>query len=315
MKAAVINAYGNPDVFEVTDLPLPEPGDTDVLINVMASGINPVDWKIRKGNHKYTLGTHFPIVLGFDASGEVVKTGKKVTRFKPGDKVYGRLDKKYGRALAEYALGSEGVFDFIPEKLSFEEAASIPLAAVTALQALRDKGKITKGMDILIIGATGGVGHFAVQLARHFETKVTAVVGPGHDALLKRLQPDSVINYKESDFRQQAKQYDIIFDAAGKTSYPDCRKILKKGGCYITTLPRPKLLIHKLISIFSAGKKVKTLLMKSKGEDLAFISGLIKKGQFFVKIDKTYPLEAVTAAHQYAERGHTEGKVVIRVSG
>ena len=313
MKAAVINSYGSPEVFEITDIPKPEIFENELLIKVKASSINPVDYKIRKGNLKLILGSKFPIVLGFDVAGEVVKAGSKVSKFKKGDLVYGRLNRKYGRAYAEYAAGSESVFALKPENISFEEAAAIPLAGLTALQAFTNTFKLEKGHQVLINGASGGVGHFAIQIVKLLEAECTAVCSSSHGKMLSESNVENFIDYSREDFKNSVKEYDVIFDVVGKESFLTCRHILKPGGVYITSLPRPKLIIHRLISYFTKGK-VKTLLMKSRGSDLEFLNGLINDGKFKVFIDKVFSLEEIADAHAYCEKGHVEGKVVVRIS-
>ncbi|PLX01264.1 MAG: zinc-binding alcohol dehydrogenase, partial [Marinilabiliales bacterium] len=200
MKAAVLYEYGGPEKLRIEEIDEPVvEKSTDIKIKVLASSINPVDWKIRIGNHKYTLGSHFPIILGFDACGEIVETGNEVTRFKVGDIVYGRLNRKYGRAYAEFAVASENVFDHKPQNISIEEAAASPLAALTALQALRDKGNIKKDSSVLINGASGGVGCFAVQVAKLLGGECWAVASKRHFECLEKMNPDKLIDYTESD--------------------------------------------------------------------------------------------------------------------
>ncbi|MBN2347303.1 MAG: NADP-dependent oxidoreductase [Bacteroidales bacterium] len=313
MKAAVINEFGGPEKLQIVEVPNPVLSDKDVKIKMKASSINPVDWKIRKGFHKYTLGSNFPIILGFDAAGEVVDTGKDVKKFKKGDLVYGRLDKKFGKAYAEYAVGAESVFALKPEKLSFEEAAAIPLAAQTALQALRDKGKIQKGHKVLINGAASGVGHFAVQLVQLFKADCYAVSSFRHKKLIDELKPDVFIDYTKENFKNRSEKFDIIFDVAGTETFLTCKHLLARGGIYITSLPKPKLIYHKLVSLFTAGKKVKTLLMKPRGYELDQINQWISENKFRAHIDKVFPLEKIADAHTYSQEGHAEGKIIIKI--
>ena len=314
MKAAVINEFGPPEVLKIDEIQSPVPRAHEVLIKVHATSINPIDWKTRKGNLKFILGSNFPIVLGYDAAGTVVLTGSKVTKFKKGDQVYGRLDRKFGGALAEYAVGSENVFSHKPPTLSWEQAAAVPLAALTALQGLRDKGEIKKGQKILINGASGGVGHFALQIARYFETETTAVCSSRHQNMMKDLGPHRWIDYTKEDFKTKKDKYDIIFDTVGTETYLSCRHLLNPGGIYVNTLPRPKILYHRMISLFSQGKKVKTFLMKAEGTDLDFINQLIRENKFKIYVDKIFPLEQVSEAHKYSQTGKAEGKVVVKIS-
>jgi NADPH:quinone reductase-like Zn-dependent oxidoreductase len=314
MKAAVIEQYGAPEVFEIKNIPEPKIQKADdVLIKVYATSVNPIDWKTRKGNLKYFLRASFPVVLSYDAAGIVVETGKKVTKFKKGDKVYARLDRKFGQALAEYAIGSEGTYAKIPEALSFEEAAAIPLASLTAYQGLFEKGRLKRNEHILINGASGGVGHFALQFAKNAGAKVTVTCSKRHWDMIASFNPDEIVDYQADDFKKMPVKYDIIFDAVGKENFLKVKHVLKPGGRYITTLPRPKILIHFLVSLFT-GKRVNSLLMVSRGYELEYVNKLINDKKFSVHIDKIFPIEKISEAHQYAEEGHTEGKIVVVIN-
>ncbi len=312
MKAAAIKKYGGPEVFEITEVEKPVPKKNEVLIRVYASSVNPVDYKLRKGNWRFLLRGRFPLVLGYDAAGEVVKTGDNVKKFKPGDRVYCRLGRMFGGAYAVYAASAENTFSVIPGKLNYNEAAALPLAGVSALQALRDKGQISKEKKILINGASGGVGHYAVQLARILGGEVTAVASARHEAMMSELKPDDWIDYTKVDFLNLNEKYDIIFDVIGNKSFLQCKNTLNPGGIYITSLPRPKILYHKLLALFS-GKKVKGFLMKSRASDLDYLSGLVEAGELKIWIDKTYPLEKISEAHKHSESGRAEGKIVIEI--
>ncbi len=314
MKAAVIREFGPPYVFKIEDLPTPAIKDKEILVKVHASSVNPIDWKTRKGNLKFILGSAFPIILGYDVSGEVVQTGKKVNRLKPGDLVYSRLDRKFGGAYAEFAIGSEGTFALKPEELTHEEAAAIPLAALTALQGLRDLGKMKKGDKVLLIGAASGVGHFAVQVVNILGGESWAVSSLRHQKLIDELKPARFIDYTREDYKKLNEQFDIIFDIVGTETFLTCKHLLRTRGIYITTLPRPKVLIHRAVTMFVTQKKVKTFVMKPHGSDLELINSWIKEGKFRVHIDRVFPLEKISEAHQYSEEGHTEGKIVIKIA-
>jgi NADPH:quinone reductase-like Zn-dependent oxidoreductase len=314
MKAALIYKFGSTSVFSISEIPVPEPADNEVLVKVFAASVNPVDIKHRKGNHKYLLGSPFPIVLGYDFAGQIVKTGNAVTSLKPGNWVNGRSNKKYGGTYAEYAITSSSSCAALAKSADIHEASALPLAGVTALQALRDKGRIKPGMNVLVNGASGGVGHFAIQLAKLFGCTVTAVSSARHTELMRRLQPDKFIDYKQQDFTTQNNRYDIILDAVGTTNFLQCRSVLKKGGVYITVLPRPKLILHKFISLFTQGKKARTLLMKANLDDIQAINNWYQSGNLFVHIEKTFTLDDTDKAHAHIEHGHTEGKIIIKVS-
>ncbi len=313
MKAAIINKFGKPEVLQIEEISVPVIANNEILIQLKASSVNPVDWKHRLGNHKYILGSGFPIVLGYDAAGIVEKTGKNISKFIKGDRVYSCVNRKYGGAYAEFAASTEDTLAKIPDKLSFEEAAAIPLAAVTALQGLRDKGKIKTGDKVLINGAASGVGHFAVQIAKYFKANITAVCSSRHNEMMTLLKPDVHIDYNDINIKSLNEKFDIIFDVIGSESFRSLKHLLKPGGRYITTLPRPKVLAHKLLSLFTRGKKAITFLMKSKGTDLEFINQLIEQDKFRVIIDKVYSLEDIQQAHIHSESGNVEGKIVVRI--
>ncbi len=314
MKAAVIYQYGPPDVFRIEDIDRPIIKSDEVLIKVRAAAINPIDWKQRQGWHRFFLKAHFPVVLGYDAAGEIVECGTKIAGFKSGDHVYARLTRRFGGAFAEYAAVSESTLAKKPENINWEEAAAVPLAAITALQGLRDKCNLKPGEKVLIIGAAGGVGHFALQLSKEMGGITIAVCSNRHKKMMEELEPDKYIDYTIEDYKSQTDTYDIVFDAAGIESFPGCKHMLNPRGRYLTTLPRPKLLVHKMNAVFTKGKKVKTFLMKSSGSDLEFISELIRDGKIKIYIDSVYPLENIAAAHKRAEEYNTEGKIVVRIS-
>ena len=313
MKAAVIYEYGGPEVFRIEDIPEPVIRHNEVLVRVHAASVNPVDWKQRNGKHRWFLRARFPIVPGYDISGEIVKCGQDVRHFRPGDQVYCRLTRRFGGAFAEYAAATESTLGLKPAELDHIHAAAIPLTSITALQALRDKARIRPGMEVLIIGAAGGLGHFALQLVLDCGAVATAVCSSMHRGMMDELKPDHYIDYREQDYKDLDKQYDIILDAAGVETFLSCHHILRPGGVFITPLPRLKLLVHKLVSLFTNGKKVRTLIMKSKGSDLDIISGLVSEGKLKPYIDSVFPLEKLADAHRRAEEYSTEGKIIIRV--
>ncbi len=311
MKAAVIYQYGSPDVFRIEDIEKPSIRNDEVLIRVHAASINPVDWKQRQGWHRMFLKAHFPVVLGYDVSGVVEECGDSVTKIKKGDEVYTRLTRRFGGAFAEYAAASENTVAKKPAGITWEKAAAVPLAATTALQGLRDKCQLKKGESVLIIGAAGGVGHFALQIALHMGGIVTAVCSGRHKNMMDELKPHYWIDYTQCDYKSLPEKYDVIFDAAGVESFRTCSSLLKPGGRYLTTLPRPKHLMHKFISLFTPSKRVKTFLMKSNGDDLDALSKMITDGKLKIYIDSVFPLERITDAHRRAEEYSTQGKIVI----
>src|SRR6056297_929014 len=314
MKAATINQFGAPDVFEISAIEKPKIKNDQLLIKVIAVGINPIDWKQRKGNHKFILGSPFPIVLGYDICGEVVETGSEIKQFKKGDNVFGVLDNKYGGALAEFAVGHENCFALQPQNISDAEAAAFPMASLTALQALRDKAGLQKGQSVLILGASGGVGHMAIQIAKIMGAKVIAVASQASKTFVEQFHPDEFIDYQTEDIINLQQKVDVFFDVAGIYSFPRCKHLLNPGGVYINTLPRPKILIHKILQWFTKGKKAKTLLMKHNQEDLQQIKQWIEENEIMVKIDRSFRLEEVSEAHAFAQQGHSKGKNVVLIN-
>ena len=314
MKAVFINQYGSTQVLQYGDIETPSINRDQLLVKVYASSVNPVDWKIRAGQLQFLTGYKFPMVLGFDVSGEVVAVGESVTRFQTGDKVYAYLDSLPGGAYAEYAVVSERVACFKPDNMSYEQAAAVPLAATTALQALRDLGQILPGHKVLINGASGGVGSFAVQIAKAFKAEVTAVCSTQNVALVQSLGGDRVIDYTVQDFTKDTSFYDIIFDAVGKESFSGCQNILKPNGVYVTTLPDPDSVVQSFLTFLLPGKKSKLVVAQSSGQDLAYLKELIEGGKIRSVIDRTYSLEELAVAHAESEQGHVVGKLVIAVA-
>ena len=311
MKAVKINQYGSADVLQYGDVEKPQIKSDQMLVKVYASSVNPIDWKIRKGMLKPLTGNNFPIVLGFDVSGEVVEVGDRVTKFKPGDLIFARVDQLTGGTYAEYVAVSQKVAAPKPSNISHEEAAAVPLAAMTALQALRDKGNLKKGQKVLINGASGGVGTFAVQIAKVYEAEVTGVCSTKNIELVKSLGCDRVIDYTQQDFTKEPTKYDIIFDVVGNKSFSDCKVNLNKNGVYVTTQPTPGTFMGNLLSLFSPGKKAKIILLQTNSKDLEDLKDLIEEGKIHSVIDRTYPLSELAAAHAYSEEEHATGKIVI----
>jgi 2-desacetyl-2-hydroxyethyl bacteriochlorophyllide A dehydrogenase len=312
MHAVVINQYGAPDVLEYRSMNRPSIKPDQLLIKVQASSINPIDWKIRQGMMKFLPGQKFPMILGFDIAGEVMAVGSQITRFKPGDAIYAYSDQFPGGAYAEYVAVSEKVTAPKPNTLSYEQAAAVPLAATTALQALRDQGRVMAGQKVLINGASGGVGTFAVQIAKALGAEVTAVCGTQNIELVRSLGADDVIDYKQQEFTQLPTKYNLIFDAVGKQSFSDCKSVLQPNGIYVTTQPLPKEFLQGVLTTFSS-QKAKVILAKANSVDLLYLKEQIEEGKIRPVIDRTYPLAEVAEAHRYSEEGHAIGKIVITI--
>ena len=276
-----------------------------------------MDWKIRRGDLRLILWLRFPYIPGGDIAGEVVEVGPGVTRFKPGDAVVAFVDLKRGGGYAELAVVKESAAALKPGSLSFVEAASLPIAGVTALQALRDVGGLKDGGSVLINGGAGGVGHFAVQIARALGATVTATCGPSNVAFVESLGADTVIDYSREDFTRRPERYDVVFDAVAKSSFPACRHLLKPGGTYVTTLPGPGIFfwaaVQSTAGLFGRAKRAKFLMVRPEGADLAFLGQLADQGRLRPTLGRTFPLERAREAHDESERGHTRGKIVLEV--
>ena len=322
MKAAVFTRYGPPDVVQIMDLQKPVPKDNEALIKVRAASINPADWRLM-GGVPYVFRLLFrlrkptpsePGRLGHDLAGQVEAVGRNVTRFKPGDQVFGTC---LG-ALAEYACASESTLIAKPENLTFEEAASVPVAALTALQGLRDKGRIQPGQKVLINGAAGGVGTFAVQIAKSFGAEVTGVCGTKNVDMVQSLGADSVIDYTLDDFTKNAQRYDLILDNVGNHSLSALRGVLNpKGICVIAGAPKnasaflfTHMLAARVLSPF-VSQRLLTFIAKINTEDLTFVRELMATGKVKPIIDKQYRVSEAAEALAYLEKGHARAKVVI----
>lgn len=314
MKAVFINQYGSAQVLQYGDIETPVLKRDQLLVKVYASSVNPVDWKIRAGQLQFLTGYKFPLVLGFDVAGEVIEVGESVTRFQTGDKIYAYLDSLPGGAYAEYAVVSERVACLKPDTMSYEQAAAVPLAATTALQALRDLGQILPGHKVLINGASGGVGSYAVQIAKAFNAEVTAVCSTRNVELVQSLGADRIIDYTVQDFTKDTSVYDIVFDAVGKQSFSSCKNSLNPNGVYVTTLPDPDSVVQSVLSFLVPGKKSKLIVAQSSGQDLAYLKELIEAGKMRSIIEHTYPLSELAAAHTVSEQGHVVGKLAIAVA-
>ncbi len=321
MKAVVYTKYGSPDVLQLKDVEKPLPKDNEVLIRVYATTAAASDTKSRKGNSpigRLVMGVRNPRkrfrILGTELAGEIEAVGKDVTRFKKGDPVYGFTGIKLG-AYAEYScLPEKASLAIKPASLTYEEAAAVVDGASTALFFLRDQGKIHSGQKILIIGASGSIGTFAVQLAKYFGAEVTAVCGSTNIELVGSLGTDKVIDYTKEDFTKNGETYDIIFDTVGKSSFSRCKGSLKKNGRYLLT--NGSILMNYLLTLWTSltsSKKMIFALSIEKTEALIFIKTLIEAGKIKPVIDRCYPLEQIVEAHKYVETGHKKGNVVITI--
>ncbi len=307
MKAVLINKYGHNNVVEIKDLLQPKPGPNEVLIRVRAAGVNPADWKLREGMLGARPGEAFPIVLGWECAGEVAETGAAVKRFKKGDQVIAIPDIRKLGSFAEYAVAPEQTVYAKPGNISFEEAAAIPIAGLTALRSLRDAGEISTGKKVLVIGAAGGVGHFGIQIAKVLGAEVTAVCKGANTDFVRGLGADKVIDYTKEDFTKGSERYDIIFDSVAKRTFEECRSVLTPNGIYIRTLPNEG-------AIEEGGKKAKTVPGGPTPEDMDWMKTRIEEGRIRVAIDKVYSLDEARDALAYSETEQARGKIVLKAA-
>ncbi len=311
MKAVTINRYGSIDVLEYSDIETPQITPSQLLVKIHATSINPVDWKIRQGQLQLLSGFNFPIILGSDLSGVVLEVGEEAENFEPGDEVYTFLNPLVGGAYAEYAAVPANTAALKPKNMTHSQAAAVPVAGLTAFQALLDLGQIRPGQKVLINGASGGVGTFAIQIAKAMKAEVVGVCSSNNITLVESLGASSVIDYNQVDFTKESQQYDIIFDAVAKKTFSSCENLLKQNGIYISTLPTVDNFAPTFLTLFVPGKKSKLIVAQPNPRDLIAMGELIRDRLVKSVIDRTYKLEEIGAAHAYSEMGHVAGKIVI----
>jgi NADPH:quinone reductase-like Zn-dependent oxidoreductase len=320
MKAAVYTEYGPPDVVQITDVEKPVPKDNEVLIKVRAASVNPYDWHFMRGTPyavRIVAGLHKPKVtrLGADVAGQVETAGKDTTQLKPGDQVFGICKG----AFAEYACAPESALVIKPDNVTFERAACVPIAAFTALQGLRNKGKVQPGQTVLINGASGGVGTFAVQIAKSFGADVTGVCSTRNADMVRSIGADRVIAYTREDFTKSGQRYDVFLDCIGQHPLSVCRRVLNPKGIYVGAggpsdrwmIGPIARLIKSLVLSGLGSQKLGGFLAKGNQEDLTILRELVQSGKVTPVIDRRYRLSEVPEAIRYLEEGHARGKVVI----
>lgn len=308
MKAVRIHGYGGVDVLKYEEAPRPVAGDNDLLVRVHAAGVNPADAHVRGGKFAAFLKNTLPLVMGWDVSGVVEQTGKKVTRFKVGDAVFACMSVTSDGADAEYAIVPESDACSKPAKLTHVQAAAIPLAATTAWQALVDAAKLEKGQTVLIHGGAGGVGHFAIQIARARGAKVIATSSTANLPFLRELGADVAIDYSAARFEDVVKDVDVVLDTVGGETQERSFDVLKKGGILVSIAQTPDQEIAK-----AAGVRAAMFVSHPDGKDLAEISKLVDAGKLKPTVSKTYALSDAIKAHEQIETKHTKGKIVFDV--
>ena len=317
MKAVVYERYGSPDVLQLREITKPSVADDEVLVKVHAASIQQTDINFRTGTPflaRVLAGLFKPKnqILGCDYSGTVEATGKNVDEYSIGDEVYGQLNKRTGTH-AEYVSVSMKEISPKPKNLNFVEAASVGVAGTMALQCLRDHGEIQQGQKVLVNGASGGIGTFAVQIAKSYGTEVTGVCSTTNLEMVKSIGADHVIDYTKEDFTERVDEYDIIFDAVRKNTYANCKNALTQKGIYVTTEFGPTIMLQMKMNSNPNGKRMVGMLMNVDQADLVILTELIEAGKIKPVIDRTYPLEEIADAHRYVEKGHAKGKVIMKM--
>lgn len=312
MKDVQYSRFGGPEVLEIVETPMPEPGNGEVLVQVKAVSINPLDWKIRSGKMKMLSGSKFPKMTGIDVAGIVEKVGEGVNGFSKGDAVFGVVNPMKRGSLAEYLSVPGATLWKKPESLSFAQAAALPVVGTAAYEALFKLGGMSEGSEVLLNGASGGVGMFAIQIAKRAKARTTAVVGPGGVAFAKAWGADTVIDYTKDDVLKLGKTFDIVFDMSGKLPYAQAKSIMKSKSVYINPAPDLPGIIGSPIANLFTGKKNKMLMSNPSHVSIAFLLKAIENG-LKIEVSRTFPMAQFREAYQLAEKGGTIGKLAFEV--
>ncbi len=309
MKAIVVREYGGPEVLKYEDVPRPEPKEDQILVRVIAAGVNPVDGAARSQKFAQFLNIKLPAIPGYDIAGVVEKTGPKITKFKAGDPVYAYIALDKGGGYAEYAVATEEEAAAKPQSLTFVEAAAVPLVAETAWQALIDTAKLSAGQTVLIHGGSGGVGTFAIQIAKAHGAKVIATASTANQDLLKRLGADVAIDYTKTKFEDVAKDVDVVLDSVGKDTLARSYGVVKKGGFIVSLVARPDQ-----AELDKHGIRGAPISVEPNSSELAEIGKLIDEKKIKVIVSQTFPLSEAVKAQEQVATGHTRGKIVLKVA-
>jgi NADPH:quinone reductase-like Zn-dependent oxidoreductase len=309
MKAAQIRSFGGPEVIQMEEVPRPRPGPNEVVVRVGASSINHIDSSVRAGELKLLTQFQLPKTLGFDLAGEIVECGSGVTAFLPGERVAGMTG--FGAGSAEYCSVDQSQLTVLPPRIEWADAAALPLAGATALQALRELAKLRAGQRILINGAAGGVGSFAVQLARIFGAKTTAVCRAAHFDHVRNLGADETVDYQAQPLTELGERYDVIFDAAAKLDTDQIKRLVHHGGHVVTTRPEPKQVIESLVERVRGAFHLHFILTKPRGGDFALLLRLWDQERLKACVVRSFPLIEAAEAHRFFDNESIAGKVVI----
>ena len=309
MKAIVVHEYGGPEVLKYEEIPRPEPKEDQILIRVIAAGVNPVDGMIRSGEFAKYEKDVFPMIPGADIAGVVEKVGSKITKFKAGDPVFAYVSLKEGGGYAEYALGTQGDTAAKPKSVTYVEAAAVPIVALTAWQALIDTAKLSAGQTVLIHGGSGGVGSFAIQIAKARGAKVIATASTANQDLLRQLGADVAIDYTKQKFEDVAKDVDVVLDSVGKDTLARSYDVVKKGGIIVSLVARPNQ-----AELDKHGIRGAPISVDPNADELGEIGKLIDQKKIKVIVSQTLPLSDAAKAHEQVATGHTRGKIVLKVA-
>ena len=313
MKAVVISRYGGPEVLEYRDVPAPVVKDDEVLVRVAAASVNPIDWQLRDGLVKLFIRVKFPVILGCDVAGTVVQAGRQVSRLRVGDEVFAMMPHDWG-AQAELVAIPADLVQLRPAGMTMVEAASVPATAVTAVHALRDIAGVQPGQEVLINGASGGVGIFSVQVAKALGASVTAVCGEASFPFVKELGADRLIDYRTADFTQGEQRYDVIFDTVGNHQYGGCTRVLRGKWVHVTTMPKTTTFLRPPFNPFTRGK-VSVVIAKPTAERMGYIKSLIDAGEIRTVIDRVFSAADVAKAQDYSKSGRAKGKIMLTFEG
>lgn len=313
MRIVQFQQYGAPQVLQMGEISPPEPGSGEVCVRVSAAAINPKDCLIRKGKFSLMTGKKFPQTLGQDFAGRIESLGKGVSGFKPDERVFGMVNRWSGGAYAEYIVAPVSELTHMPESASYEQAAAVPLAAQTALQALRDLANVQPGQRVLINGASGGVGTFAVQIAKLLGGHVTAVCSQANLKLVSGIGADVALDYRTQDPLTLRQKFDVVFDVFGNKNYKQSKHLLTRSGIYVHTIPNLQNVAQHLLTRWSLGKSGLLVAVRSRTKDLQTLAKWIQAGKIHPLIDRSVALEEVQAAHTYVETKRARGKVILVV--
>jgi len=313
MRAVIFNQFGGTEVLEIADIEKPTISADEVLVRVRAAAVNPKDTFVRKGRFQIFTGKQFPLQLGYDFAGEVAAIGNTVTGYEQGQTVFGMLDCWQGRTCAEYvAVGTDNLAD-MPDALSFEKAAAIPLTASTSLQALRDEANIKDGDHVGINGASGGVGAMAVQIAKLFGTRVTAISSAVNHDFLTELGADTCIDYHDADVAAGEQRFDIFFDVFGNQPFKRIKPVLTRTGTWVSTVVKSHVFISQWVTRLFGRQKARQVVVKARHVDLALIRDWVAAGQLRPIVQDVFPLDKIKEAHAQQETKHTRGKIVVTI--